>query len=337
MKRLTLFLTILTIGLFQIGCKIDDSQVVQQAGEMHGQIEPAVITDPRLAEYVQAIGDRIVQAAREEIESDEGLHRLAYKQNPEWMFENIQFHLVNSDTMNAFTTGGQHVYLYSELFETSETEDEFAAVVAHEYGHIIGRHVGKGMEKQYNLLAIAVGAGAAGYALGGDDGAQWAAIAGGGTLVAGQLILPGFTRKDEAQADEIGFRFYARAGYDPDKFGDFFQTMIDLGYERPAGMTDTHPPLRERVNAARERARSIGPDYRPFRRNNIVSQRDFDRLRAYSKSVGPSLPNDQSLQAAQLLLAAFPSCVAPMPQESQTRARKKLGELAQEQAAEHRH
>jgi predicted Zn-dependent protease len=325
-------LMLLATVLCLTGCKVSDSQVVEQANGMHGQIAPAVITDERLRSYVQAIGDRVVDAARAEYEEDEAIHKLVTKQGGyEWMFEDIQFHLVNSDTMNAFTTGGKHVYLYSELFQTSKTEDEFAAVVAHEYGHILGRHVGKGMERQYNVMALAVGAGVAGYALGGDNATEAAMLAGGGTMMIGQLALPGFTRKDEAQADELGFRFFCRAGYNPDRFGDFFQTMIDLGYERPASMADSHPALSDRVKVARERAQSIGPEYRSFRRPGVADQREFDRLRAYSKAVGKRMPSDESLSKARMLLAAFPSCVAPMPQQSQVRARKELGELLEEE------
>ena len=42
----------------------------------------------------------------------------------------------------------------------------------------------------------------------------------------------GYTRGDEAQADELGFAFYTRAGWDPNHFADFFQQMIDLGYDK---------------------------------------------------------------------------------------------------------
>ena len=42
----------------------------------------------------------------------------------------------NSKTINAFTTGGHYVYIYDALFQMCKNEDELAAVMAHEYGHI---------------------------------------------------------------------------------------------------------------------------------------------------------------------------------------------------------
>ena len=43
----------------------------------------------------------------------------------DWMFsKDVRFHFVNSKTLNAFTTGGEHMYIYSELFRTAQTEDD---------------------------------------------------------------------------------------------------------------------------------------------------------------------------------------------------------------------
>ena len=119
------------VGLFLllgslVGCATD-KQVIAQASDAHREINPAVVTDPVLDRYIQSIGDRVVDTAREM--HQQGFGPSAHKsEDSEWMFKEIQFHLVNSPTLNAFTTGGQHVYLYSELFTTSKTEDEFAAV-----------------------------------------------------------------------------------------------------------------------------------------------------------------------------------------------------------------
>ena len=84
-----------------------------------------------------------------------------------WMFsDEMRFHFVNSKTLNAFTTGGNHMYIYTALFQQCESEDELAAVVAHEYAHVYCRHVQQGMNRQYAILGAAAGAGVAGAAIG---------------------------------------------------------------------------------------------------------------------------------------------------------------------------
>src|SRR5438445_11825513 len=93
------------------------------------------------------------------------------KESSQWMFSsNMKFHFVNSKTLNAFTTGGEHMYIYNELFQKCKSEDELAAVMAHEYGHVYCRHVQQGENNQIATLAAgALAGGAAGYALGGSE------------------------------------------------------------------------------------------------------------------------------------------------------------------------
>ncbi len=314
-----------------VGCTVDDSVVRAQANDAHKQIDRAVLTDPVLNDYVAQIGRRVVMAAREAVKAGYEQDNL-FREDPQWMFEDVKFHLVASDTLNAFTTGGQHVYLYTELFATSATEDEFAAVVAHEFAHIFGRHVHNGMRRQYAILGSALAAGAAGYALGGDDREQVAMMLAGGTLVGGQFVGAGFSRKDEDQADKFGFRFYVIGGWDPDRFGDFFRQMVAKGYDTSDPMA-SHPQLSQRVKNAERRAaewKNERPDWQRHRQPNIVGPQRFAELRDRARKLTRSMPKDKSLEAAQLMLAAFPSCVAPTAQPSQTKARKRVAELLQD-------
>lgn len=325
-------LMVLGVSLATIGC-VSDKNVIAQAADAHKNLEPAVLKDPQLADYVQKVGDRVVRSARELAQEGFKKDRI-FDEDPQWMFEDVTFHLVNSETLNAFTTGGTHVYLYSELFRTAKTEDEFAAVVAHEFSHIAARHVHKGMTRQYTLLGAAAAAAIGGYALGGDNAGEWAAAAGGATLIGGQFVSMGFGRKDENEADDWGFKFYARAGWDPDRFGDFFQTMVDKGYDTTPEYASSHPTLKSRVEKAHERAekwKRDNPDWERLIQPDVVTPNQFRKLQERALAVGKNVPNDTSLQAARLLFDAFPSCVAPTDQKRQVQAREELGEILQKQ------
>jgi hypothetical protein len=95
---------------------------------------------------------------------------------------------------------------------------------------IPGLAKGAGMlaNKAVSPLMTSAAGKAAGYALGGEDN-KMAAAGTGAALggAAGQFANMGFTRKDENEADNYGFYFYTRAGWDPGRFDDFFQHMID--------------------------------------------------------------------------------------------------------------
>jgi len=142
----------------------------------------------------------------------------------------------------------------------------------------------------------------------------------------------GFTRQDEAEADKYGFRFYVRAGWDPERFGDFFQSMIDKGYDKTPAIVSDHPTLRSRVEKAREYAAELPPEAADWRREPVASAARFRDLQARAVQVGKNTPNDRSLENSRELLQALPrSCVSPIPAfEDQVAAQQDLVKKASE-------
>ena len=328
-KSLCLLLLLVT-GFFATGCATD-AQVMQAASGMHQQLEPAVIEDPELANYLQQVGERIISSAKDL--SQQGYGPKSHKSGESsWMFgDKMRFHFVNSNTLNAFTTGGEHMYIYTELFETARTEDELAAVMAHEYAHIYARHVNKGMNRQYGAMAAAAALAGAGYLYGGDEkGGQYAALGASAGMAGGQFVNMGFTRKDENEADDLGFDFYTRAGWDPTKFSDFFQQMIDKGLDTTPEMMSDHPSLKNRVAETKQRIKELPPTAASWRRPPVASPEQFRRLQARAAELGKTLPSDQTLSGKQELLAALPrSCISPVVQPDEQKARESLAAKAQ--------
>ncbi len=313
------------------GCATDKA-VISQAQDVHQGLAPAVMSDPQLSGYIQAVGDRVIDTAKELDRQQYGpdSHR---SEQSDWMFSNkMQFHLVNSKTLNAFTTGGEHMYIYSALFEQCQSEDELAAVVAHEYGHVYGRHVQKGMNRQKVMLGVAVGAGAAGYVAGGSDkGGEYAGMFGTAALAASQFIGMGYTRKDENEADKLGFTFYTHAGWEPKHFADFFQHMIDLGLDTTPQMLSDHPSLKSRVEQVKQWVKELPPSAAQWRRPPVADAARFAALKQHSAVVSKQTPSDQSLAKAQQLLAAFPSCVSPVETQQRKQAQAEVLAAAQKE------
>lgn len=321
-SRTALLLAGAVFGL--AGCASDRS-VISQANQVHDGLKPAVMEDPQLTAYLQKIGDRIIASAKK-LDAEKFGPDSHRSEDSKWMFSHeMKFHFVNSKTLNAFTTGGEHMYIYNELFQKCKDEDELAAVMSHEYGHVYARHVQQGMNRQTGFGLGAASVGAAGYAVGGkDNGAQYGAAFGSAAQAVGQFIGMGFTRKDEAQADELGFNFYTHAGWDPKKFGEFFQQMIEMGYDKtPASMSD-HPTLASRVDAAKQRVAKLPPEAEKWRKAPVADPAEFKQLQARAAKVSKTMPNDQSLQGAQKLLAAFSNCMLPDEQPEQKEARQEI-------------
>jgi len=308
---------------FAAGCATDN-QVRAQADETHAQLEPAVMKDAELAQYLQELGARVAATAQE-LDKEHVGPKTHFKEDNSWMFSTDEFHLVNSEQLNAFTTGGSHMYVYAQLMQTCRSEDELAAVVSHEFAHVYCRHVQKGMDRQMWTIGGAAALGAAGYAAGGKEhGMEYATYGLALGAVAGNFLGMGFTRDDEAEADKFGFQFYCRAGWEPQHFGDFFQQLIDKGYDKTPEWQSDHPTLASRVQAAHARALKLPPEATSWRKPPIADAAKFEELKARAAEVAKTTKKDTELGKAQLLLRAVPSCLLPVDSPAQKDAQEQL-------------
>ncbi len=315
-----------------LGACASDRQVISQASQEHDQLAPAVMNESDLKQYLQSIGARIVAAAKE-LDAQHYGPKSHFKEDADWMFSNeMEFHIVNSETLNAFTTGGKHMYVYLKLLETCRTEDELAAVMAHEYGHVYARHVQKGMDRQYYMLGGALLAGAGGYALGGKEhGVEYATVGAGLAYTGGQFLGLGYTRDDEAEADDLGFTFYTHAGWDPTHFADFFQQLIDMGLDTSSATTSDHPTLKSRVEAAQKRVAKLPPEAASWRKPPIADPSRFAAIKSRAAQVAATMPSDKQLEVAKTLLSAVSSCVTPVDQPDQKAARARIKQAIDEE------
>lgn len=314
------------------GCMASDKQVIQQASAFNSGLQPAEINHPQSNAYLQQIGDRIIAAAKQLDAEHVGPKTHFQSGDRSWMFQDIHWELVNSKTVNAFTTGGHYVYIYDALFQMCKNEDELAAVMAHEYGHIYCRHVQKGTGRHEALAVLSLAAAGAGYAYGGQqNGAQYAKSAMAAAQTGGGFIDMGYSREDEAQADEYGFKFYVRAGWPPEHFADFFRDMIAAGYDKTPAIASDHPTLASRVQAAEKRVQELNPQkVEQYRRPEIASQQQFEQYKRIAIQASQGMPDDQKVLQAKNLLQALPrSCWVPYDPEDQKQAQQRIIEDAQ--------
>lgn len=172
------------------------------------------------------------------------------------------FTVLNSEVINAFALPGGYVYITRGLLALADNEAELAGVMAHEIGHVTARHSAQRYSR--GVLAqggLAIGTILAGV-LGGGAAADLVQQAGG---LGAQAYLAGYSRDQEFQADELGVRYMARAGYDPTAMSSFLeklerndQLMRRLsgrdGADPASSWFATHPRTPDRVLRAAEQA-----------------------------------------------------------------------------------
>src|SRR5882672_12870269 len=116
-----------------------DQSLIAQADALHRAFAPAIVNDPPLRGYLQQISARLLAAARD-VAKEQSLAQSG--DGNDWMFSrDVQFHVAQCGVPNAFTTGGNHVYVLVGALERCQSEDELAAAFAHAYTHTLLRHI----------------------------------------------------------------------------------------------------------------------------------------------------------------------------------------------------
>jgi predicted Zn-dependent protease len=156
----------------------------------------------------------------------------------------------DEDTVNAYADGESNVTMFRGLLDLLQTEDEIAAVVAHEFGHHLGNHI---EEKRNNALLGAVIGGllAAGGAMAaGADGSDSAQAAGAGVGVGAAIGALSYSKSEEREADLLSAYLLSRAGYDLHKAGRVWQVLAQQNKDHvKSTLFDTHPAGPERMAA----------------------------------------------------------------------------------------
>lgn len=227
-------------------------QLGVQAFQEIRQQEP-ISTDPAALARVERVGQRIAAAVGDDLPS------------AQW-----EFVVFDSPELNAFALPGGKVGIYTGILNLATTDDELAVVIGHEVAHVTARHGGERMTVQQ------------GVALG---GALLGGVADGrlseGTLnlvklaygVGSQVAVLPHSRFQESEADRIGLRYAARAGYDPRAALTFWQKMNQQA--QSSGMPkflSTHPSGADRMQVLQEEMPQVLPLYEAAVRGDAVGQ-----------------------------------------------------------------
>ncbi|MGH7870847.1 MAG: M48 family metallopeptidase, partial [Candidatus Binatia bacterium] len=194
------------------------------------------VNNPEVERYVDRISRRILAAT--------GPLSFDYR-----------FFVIEDEQLNAFSVPGGSIYLNTGLIERAKTTEEIAGVLGHEITHAKGHHMARASGPDaisiLSLLSMVLLAKSG-------SGAQAAGMVGQAVSATRQLA---FSRQLEMEADTLGMRYMAAAGYDP-KGTIAFLKILDQ--ERALNPVDvpayilSHPVSQERIANAELVVRSLG-------------------------------------------------------------------------------
>lgn len=166
---------------------------------------------------------------------------------------------LNSPVMNAFAVPGGYLYVTRQLVALANDEAELAFVLGHEAGHIAARHSSERKRASIlsQLFAVGIGAVTGSSQLGGFAGQV------------SQGVVLKYSRSQESEADDLGVRYLAAAGYDPAASASFLASLdaATALEARAVGRNDerstpswarSHPLSADRVTRATRTAQATG-------------------------------------------------------------------------------
>lgn len=213
---------------------VDDSALIQQSNAAWAETlkTQKVSTNAAQNERVRRVGGRVVQAA--------GLAGRSW-----------DYAVFDDASPNAFVLPSGQIGVTTGLLKLVQNDDQLAAVLGHEVGHVVARHAAERYSTQ-STTGLVLGAV---QSRAGDYAQAVGALGGLGAQVG--LLLP-FSRSHELEADRLGVDYLAAAGYRPSESIALWRVMAQQRQSGTPEFASTHPSDQTRIAALQQYIASRG-------------------------------------------------------------------------------
>ena len=160
---------------------------------------------------------------------------------------NWEMAIVETDQINAFVMPGGKIVVYEGILKAAQNQHQLAAVIGHEIAHVTAEHTkskllrgGRGTQVGVAVAAVLLGGGHYGATYTAQEALSQGAMYG--------LVLP-YKRGQETEADVIGLKYMANAGFDPRESVPLWQNMTKVAGEAKSEFSSTHPSSDKRIDS----------------------------------------------------------------------------------------
>jgi len=208
------------------------------------------LPDEEVNSYVNLLGQTLAQAS----------------DVPE-LFNGYHFLVLDSEDINAFATPGGHIFVTRGLIRCCRTEDQLASVLAHEIGHIQLRHGMGAIEKARTTEALTILAQEGLKTFGSREVSRLTQVFGGVISdITNTMIINGYSRSYEYQADAAAVTILQRVGYNPGALTEMLRVMAKQIKPGGTDFARTHPSPQDRIAQLQESGKAFAgggtPDIR---------------------------------------------------------------------------
>lgn len=169
------------------------------------------------------------------------------------------FVVVESDVINAFAAPGGFVFVTTAAVRAAKSEDELAAILAHEVAHVARGHA-LGTIKKSRYADISKEALTASGALSDEQlGELTVLLEGSIDDMIDAFFVKGYSRDTELEADAVALAVMERAGYDGNAFVAYLETLAAQQDTGSGGFYATHPTARDRIDRLAKKVKKGAP------------------------------------------------------------------------------
>jgi predicted Zn-dependent protease len=236
---------------------MSEEKEIEMGREEHKKIisQYGVYRDENLQTYVSMVGERVAKESSR---------------------PNLEYHftVLDDDMINAFALPGGFIYVTRGMLTHMNSESELAAVLGHEVAHVTEKHAIRRNSRSQALNILSTVASAVTMSQMGQVAAQGVGELGG---MFGGVLVTGYSREFELEADAVGAKFMAQAGYSPEAMLRTIEILkakdrIEIEQARLEkrepqvyhGFLSTHPDHDTRYKQAIEASMGLVQDYDEF-------------------------------------------------------------------------
>lgn len=190
-----------TGGLFE-GLSVEKERQIGEEFFLELQSAYPISTDPFISSYINRLGRKV----------EDQLPPHPYK---------YRFYVLDDPSINAFAVPGGYIFINTGFIRVMEREGELVGVLAHEVSHIYARHLARQLKEAKGVSIATVVGSLAAVLLGGPAAAALLI----GTQAAGQAAMLKYSRDHEQEADDLGFKWMMKTGYNPQDMISVFRKL----------------------------------------------------------------------------------------------------------------
>ena len=210
---------------------MSDAEMEAESAKQFAQMKASMpmITDRETIDYIACVANAVVAALE-----------------PEYRDMSWEMAIFEADSVNAFAMPGGKIGVMQGILKAAKNQHQLAAVIGHEIAHVTAKHSNERASRgKISGVGIQVAAVLLG---GGHQGATYTAYEALNQGAALGIMLP-FSRNQETEADVIGLKYMARAGFDPRQAVPLWQNMAEVtGGKKEAEFLSTHPSSEKRID-----------------------------------------------------------------------------------------